>query len=92
MGSSIKHVLLTDKAEDKLSLSFDWLPKMRPYPRRLPLTWQGTDSRETRTIAIDVLTLILIPNISVIDVDNISPRRATIRRVLVADDDGRWHG
>ncbi len=91
MGSSIKNIFLTKKAEDKLSFLFNWLPEMRLDPRNLPLTWQGTDTRETRTVAMDVLALILIPSISVIDFNNISTTSATIRGDLVADDDGRRH-
>jgi hypothetical protein len=45
---------------------------------------------------MDVLTLILVPDISVIDVNvNVNPignRKAVIRCVLIADGDGRWHG
>jgi hypothetical protein len=42
-------------------------------------------------VIMDVLALVLVPNISIIDVNvkSIGNRRAIIRGVLIADDD-RW--
>jgi hypothetical protein len=102
MGSSVKNILLTEKAEDMLSVLVNWPPKIGPDPRRLSsLTWWQV----TETV-ISIITWIVFPivlvNVIVIEHDlmllqvdiviNVNDRRntrATVGVVFVAGVDGR---
>jgi hypothetical protein len=102
MGSSVKNILLTEKAEDMLSMLVNWPPKMGPDPRRLsPTWWQVTEIVSTWIVfsivlvTVDVIVIVIEHDLMLvqvnilIDVDDRRNTTATVGVVFVADDDGR---